>query len=153
MLRLQGTSNMRSLFFASAITMALASSPWLAMAQIKLITEAEAQSPDQQIPSTRAITRGPGISLKSPTDVIGKSFVFKVIFEPRGGSKIDGASIKFEYLKQPSIDLTDRLRAGLNGNQLEILQASVPAGTHPIRVTVRDTEGREGQTLIQLSAK
>jgi len=124
-----------------------------ASAQVKLITEAEAQAPNLQIPSTRAITRGPGISLKSPHEVIGKSFVFKILFEPRGGAKIDVSSIKFEYLKQPPIDLTDRFRSGLNGNQLELLQASVPVGTHPIRISVRDSEGREGHTVIQLSAK
>lgn len=141
-------------FLLALITaMAWVGSPGLAMAQIKLITEAEAQTPSQSVPRTRAITRGPGISLKSPAEVTGKSFAFKVLFEPRGGAKIDGASIKFEYLKQPPIDLTDRLKAGLNGNQIEIPEASVPAGTHLIRVSVRDTEGREGQTIIQLSAK
>jgi hypothetical protein len=29
----------------------------------------------------------------------------------------------------------------------------VPAGTHPIRVSVRDSEGREGKTIIHLNAK
>jgi hypothetical protein len=29
----------------------------------------------------------------------------------------------------------------------------VPVGTHPIRVWVRDSEGREAQTTIQLTAK
>lgn len=144
---------MRSFLLTSTAVMVLASSSGLAVAQVKLITEAEAQTPSQSVPSTRAITRGPGISLKSPSEVTGKLFAFKVLFEPRGGAKIDAATIKFEYLKQPPIDLTDRLKAGLNGNSLEILQASVPAGTHPIRVSVRDTEGREGQTVIRLSAK
>jgi hypothetical protein len=41
----------------------------------------------------------------------------------------------------------------LNGNHLELPQASVPAGTHPIRVSVRDSEGREGKTIIHLNAK
>jgi hypothetical protein len=118
-----------------------------------LITEAEAQAPNLQVPATRAITRGPGISLLSPAEVVGKSFVFKMVFEPRGGAKIDPASIKFEYLKQPVIDLTARFKTGLHGNQLELPQASVPAGKHPIRISVRDSEGREGNTVIHLSAK
>ena len=82
-----------------------------------------------------------------------KSVAFKMLFEPRGGAKIDPSSIKFEYLKQPIIDLTARFKPGLNGNQLELPQASVPAGTHPIRVSVRDSEGREGKTIIHLNAK
>lgn len=144
---------MRSFFSTTVMTLALTSLPWVAMAQVKLITEAEAQTPNLQVPSTRAITRGPGISLLSPTEVTGKSFEFKISFQPRGGAKIDAASIKFEYLKQPVVDLTARIKTGLNGNQLELPQASVPAGIHPIRVSVRDTEGREGQTVIHLSAK
>ncbi|PIT77091.1 hypothetical protein [Limnohabitans sp. G3-2] len=122
-------------------------------AQTKLITETEAQAPNLQMAATRGITRGPGINLLTPPEVSAKSFAFKMLFEPRGGAKIDPASIKFEYLKQPIVDLTARFKAGLNGNQLELPQASVPAGTHPIRVSVRDSEGREGNTIIHLSAK
>ena len=144
---------MRSIFSTPIMAMTLVLSPWSAMAQTQLITEAEAQAPNVQVPATRAITRGPGISLLSPAEVTGKSFGFKMVFEPRGGAKIDPSSIKFEYLKQPVVDLTARFKTGLNGNQLELTQASVPAGTHPIRVSVRDSEGREGKTIIHLSAK
>ena len=144
---------MRSFFSTAVMALALTSLPWLACAQIKLITEAEAQTPNLQVPATRAITRGPGISLLSPSEVTGKSFALKLAFEPRGGAKIDASTIKFEYLKQPIIDLTAKFKAGLNGNQIELSQASVPAGTHPIRVSVRDSEGREGNTIIHLSAK
>jgi hypothetical protein len=135
------------------MALAMGSLPCLASAQTKLITEAEAQTPNLQVPATRAITRGPGISLLSPTEVAGKAFAFKLAFEPRGGAKIDAGSIKFEYLKQPLVDLTSRFKPGLNGNQLELPQVSIPTGTHPIRVSVRDTEGREAHTIIHLNAK
>ena len=144
---------MRKFFSTSFMAFVLACLPWTVQAQTKLITEAESQTPNLQVPATRAITRGPGISLLSPTEVAGKSFAFKLAFEPRGGVKIDPESIKFEYLKQPLIDLTPRFKTGLNGNQLELIQASVPAGSHPIRVSVRDTQGREGHTIIHLNAK
>jgi len=125
----------------------------MASAETKLITEAEAQTPNLQVPATRAISRGPGISLQSPAEVAAKSFAFKLAFEPRGGAKIDESTLKIEYLKQPVIDLTSRFKPGLNGNVLELPQASVPAGAHPIRVSVRDSEGREAQTVIRLNAK
>ncbi len=144
---------MRSMLTTAATTLALLSLPWLAQAQVKLITEAEAQTPNLQVPATRAITRGPGIRLQSPAEVTAHSFPFKMVFEPRGGAKIDPASIKFEYLRQPLVDLTARFNTGLNGNLLELPQASVPAGSHPIRVSVRESEGREGLTIIHLSAK
>lgn len=91
--------------------------------------------------------------MQSPTEVAAKSFAFKLAFEPRGGAKINESTLKIEYLKQPVIDLTARFKPGLNGNLLELPQASVPAGAHPIRVSVRDSEGREAQTVIRLNAK
>ncbi len=127
--------------------------PWAAQAQVKLITEEEAKAPNLQVPSTRAITRGPGITLLSPAEVLAKSFALKIAFEPRGGTQIDASSIKFEYLKQPVLDLTARVKPGLSGNQLNLPHTSVPVGAHPIRVYVRDSEGREASTVIQLSAK
>ncbi len=145
--------NMRNPVLSTLIALTCLSTAWSALAQVKLITEEEAKAPNLQVPSTRAITRGPGITLLSPNEVNAKSFALKMSFEPRGGAQIDAASIKFEYLKQPPLDLTARLKTGLSGNQLNLPQASVPVGTHPIRVSVRDSEGREASTIIQLSAK
>jgi hypothetical protein len=150
---LRETPTMRSYFSTTVMALMLMLVHWGVDAQTKLITEAEAQAPNLQIAATRGITRGPGINLLSPTEVLAKSFAFKMLFEPRGGAKIDPSSIKFEYLKQPIIDLTARFKTGLNGNQLELSQASVPTGSHHIRVSVRDSEGREGNTIIHLSAK
>lgn len=144
---------MRFSYFTTVMALTLTFVHGGLSAQTKLITEAEAQAPNLQIAATRGITRGPGINLLSSPEVSAKSFAFKMLFEPRGGAKIDPSSIKFEYLKQPIVDLTTRFKTGLNGNQLELPQASVPAGTHPIRVSVRDSEGREGNTIIHLSAK
>lgn len=144
---------MRSYLLISTVALTMTFGHAGASAQTKLITETEAQAPNLQMAATRGITRGPGINLLTSPEVSAKSFAFKMLFEPRGGAKIDPTSIKFEYLKQPIIDLTARFKTGLNGNQLELPQASVPTGTHPIRVSVRDSEGREGNTIIHLSAK
>lgn len=127
-----------------------------AHAQTRLITEEEAKAPNLPLPSssnTRAITRAPGIRLVSPHEVSARGFPFKLAFEPRGGAQIQPDSVRIEYLKQPVVDLTSRLSGALRGNALELATAAVPAGTHPLRVTVRDSEGREAQTIIQLHAK
>lgn len=122
-------------------------------AQVKLITEEEAKTPSQQVGSTRAITRGPGIKLLTPSDVIAKSFAFKLLLEPRGGASLNASSLRVEYLKHPPIDLTARVQSGLVGNTLEMSNVTVPAGDHPLRVSIRDSEGREGSTVIHLNAK
>lgn len=120
---------------------------------VQLITPDEAKQPAAASkPASRAITRGPGVKLASPESVSGQ-FAFKVAFEPRGESKIDPASVKVEYLKGNGIDLTERLKGSVKPNGIEVAAASAPAGEHPIRVTVRDSEGRLGTAEFKLTVK
>jgi hypothetical protein len=126
----------------------------LASAQtVQLITPDEAKQPAAAPkPSTRAITRGPAVKLASPEAVSG-NFPFKIAFEARGESKIDPATVKVEYLKGSGIDLTERLKGGIKPGGIEIPAAAAPAGEHPIRVTVRDSEGRLGTAEFKLTVK
>ena len=120
---------------------------------LQLITADEAkQTASASKPASRAITRGPGVKLASPESVSG-NFAFKVAFEPRGDSKIDPATVKVEYLKGSGIDLTDRLKLSLKPTGIEVAAATAPAGEHPIRVSVRDSEGRLGTAEFKLTVK
>ena len=120
---------------------------------LQLITAEEAKlAAATAKPPSRAITRGPGVKLASPENV-SEPFPLKIAFEPRGESKIDTASVKVEYLKGNGIDLTERVKAGIKPNGIEIPAAAAPAGEHPIRVTVRDSEGRLGTAEFKLTVK
>jgi hypothetical protein len=125
----------------------------VAFAQVQLVTTDEANRPDQQIPSTRAISRGPAIKLISNAAVDSKAFLFKIAMEPKGGSKLDTHSFKIEYLKNPPVELTERLKFAFTGNQLTIPAASIPKGLHAFKVSVKDTDGRESHSVISLEAK
>ena len=92
------------------------------------------------------------MKLASPEAVSGQ-FPLKIDFEPRGDSKIDFASVKVEYLKGNGIDLTPRLKGGFKPGGIEIPTAAAPSGEHPIRVTVRDSEGRVGTHEFKLTVK
>jgi hypothetical protein len=118
-----------------------------------LVSEAEASRPNAPELATRGITRGPGIKLLGAPEVSAKSFSLKFEFEPRGGAHIDPKSVRLEYMKQPLIDLTERVKAGIHDHVLEISQFAVPPGSHPLRVRVADSEGREAVHLITLQAK
>ena len=132
----------------AAVLMAGAS---LAAAQtVQLITEDEAKLPAASQASARAITRGPGIKLLSPEAVGQSSFAFKVAFEPRGGSKIDPASVQVVYLKNPQVDITGRVKSGIGHGGIDLSAAKAPTGEHPIRVSVRDDEGRQGSATFNL---
>jgi hypothetical protein len=135
----------------TAVLMAGAS---MAAAQtVQLITEDEARLPAASQASARAVTRGPGVKLVSPEAVGKSSFAFKVAFEPRGGSKIDPASVQVTYLKNPQVDLTSRVKAGVGPEGIDVSAAKAPAGEHPIRVSVRDDEGRQGTATFNLVVK
>ncbi len=120
---------------------------------VQLIKEEEAKLPAGSTAATRAITRGPGVKLVTPEAVQGKAFPLKIAFEPRGGAAVDLASVKVEYLKTPVVDLTDRVKAGIKADGIDLSSVNVPAGAHPIRVSVRDSEGRQGVSVINLTAQ
>ena len=77
-------------------------------------------------------------------------FDFKVSFEPRGDARIDTSSVKVVYMKSPFVDLTPRLKNAISANGIDFAKADVPPGTHTIRVTVKDSEGRETNSVLNL---
>ena len=136
-----------------AIAMLLLGASAVHAQTVQLITADEAkQAAAATKPASRSITRGPGVKLASPDSVSGQ-FPFNIAFEPRGESKIDTASVKVEYLKGSGIDLTERLKGGIKPTGIDIPAAAAPAGEHPIRVTVRDSEGRLGTAEFKLTVK
>lgn len=141
--------------FPSLIAGLLLVSASLAQAQVQLITNDEAKLPNATgMIATRGVTRGPAIKVVSPDpsakDLKGL-FDLKIAFEPRGGAKIDPASVKLTYLKSPSVELADRVKAGIKPEGIEVSKVSVPPGEHQIRVTVKDDEGRQTSTVLSLN--
>ena len=102
--------------------------------------------------ATRGISRGPAIKLASPEadTPVAAPFDFKVNFEPRGDAKIDPNSVKVVYMKSPFVDLTPRLKSAISATGIDFAKADVPPGTHTIRITVKDSEGRETNSVMNL---
>ncbi len=120
---------------------------------VQLITDKEAKLPAAVQATFRGITRGPGVKLVSPASVTDGAFPLRVTFEPRGGSKIDPSSVLVTYLKNPSVDLTSRIKSGIRSDGIDIAAVTAPGGDHPIRISVKDDEGRQGSLIINLSVK
>jgi hypothetical protein len=119
-----------------------------------LITPKEAQMPAASGElKTRGIARGPGIKVISP-DVtapeIKGPFDLKVVFESRGGKKIDASAVKVTYLKATAVDLTPRLKGAITENGIDFAKAEVPPGEHSVKITVKDVDGRESNTVMNL---
>lgn len=121
--------------------------------KVTLITAAEAALPPAAgTLATRGISRGPGVKLLSPaTDNPVKGPVdLKFSFEGRGGEKIDPASVKVTYMKTPMVDLTPRVQAAISATGIDLKQADMPPGEHTLRITVKDTAGRETNSTTTL---
>ena len=102
--------------------------------------------------ATRGISRGPAVKLNSPEadTLINSPFDFKVLFEARGEGKIDLNSVKVVYMKSPFVDLTPRLKSAITPTGINFSKAEVPPGTHTIRITVKDMDGRETNQVVTI---
>jgi hypothetical protein len=102
--------------------------------------------------ATRGISRGPSVKLVSPEadTPVNSPIDFKVNFEARGEGKIDPASVKVVYMKSPFVDLTPRLKNAISASGIDFAKADVPPGSHTIRVSVKDADGRETNSVFTL---
>lgn len=119
---------------------------------VTLINSDEAKSPSATfIPATRGIFRGPGIKLASPdtSAAVPSTFNLRVLFEPRGDTRIDPAATKMVYLKATPVDLLPRVKSSASGIILE--GAEVPPGEHFIQISVQDSEGRVTNSVLHLN--
>jgi hypothetical protein len=137
--------NILTIVVTSLVTSTLYAAP--------LITAKEAALPSASgTLATRGISRGPAVKMSSPeADVpVNSPFDFKVLFEARGEGKIDPNSVKVVYMKSPFVDLTPRLKTAISPSGINFSKAEVPPGTHTIRVTVRDLDGRETNQVLTI---
>lgn len=111
-----------------------------------LITAEEAAAPDLDpaewhLEVSRA-DGGPEIQVISPR--MGESIKKPVLIDVRfikGEKEIDPSTIKLEYLKFITIDLTPRVKDYLTKDGVKVSNVNLPSGTHTIRLSVGDTGG------------
>jgi hypothetical protein len=146
--------SMTTVIVAVALVCADAS---VASAAELLISQAEAARPaaaDLGALGTRGLTRGPRVEqvLPDPHSSGAKSpFPLEIRFVAHNDTTIVPDSVRVTYLKSPSVDLTPRLKGHITAAGIDMGDAQVPPGTHMIRVDVRDSQGRNGTSIIKLS--
>jgi hypothetical protein len=137
---------------AALVSLAVASTPGIAE---PLITAKEAALPAAAAGALtfRGVTRGPKVELTSPAaegGTVTSPVDLKMKFQSFGGASVDPDAVKVTYLKNPAVDLTPRLRKYIQAGGLEMPSAELPAGEHPIRVEIKDSEGRTGTANFTL---
>jgi len=114
---------------------------------LELITADEAASPELS-PSAMHIEAalsddGPEVDVLIPKQ--GKPYrppvEISIRFIPKDGKDINLSTLKVEYLRFITINLTKRVRPYATKKGIEIPKTSLPSGTHTIRLTIGDMSG------------
>jgi hypothetical protein len=116
----------------------------------ELVTSAEAALPAAPLPTLNlrgSPTRRPTVVMVSPPPTAGQissPMDLKLQFRAFGGATIDPDSVVVTYIKQPAIDMTQRLTPYVTAEGIDIPQAEVPPGNHQFWIELKDSEGRIG---------
>jgi hypothetical protein len=116
----------------------------------ELVTPAEAALPAGKVPTIDlrgSPTRRPIVTVVSPppgAGLVHSPLDLKLQFRAFGGAVVNPNSVVVTYLKQPAIDITQRLAPFITAKGIEIEQAAVPPGTHVFWIELKDNDGRIG---------
>jgi hypothetical protein len=119
-------------------------------AAFDLVTPKEAALPPGAEPTLDlrgSPTRRPIVTVVSPPPGAGlmhSPLNLKLQFRAFGGSQIDPNTVVVTYLKDPAIDITQRLMPFITAAGIDVSQADVPAGKHQFWVELKDKDGRIG---------
>ena len=119
-------------------------------AAFELVTPAEAALPPGTQPTLDlrgSPTRGPLVTVVSPPPGAGlmhSPVDLKLQFRAFGGAEIDPNSVVVTYLKDPAIDITQRLTPFISAAGIAVSQAEVPPGKHQFWIKLKDKDGRIG---------
>ena len=119
-------------------------------ADFQLITPAEAALPAGTVPTLNlrgSPTRRPIVSVVSPppgAGLVHSPLELKLQFRAFGGAAINPSSVIVTYLKDPPIDITQRLAPFITATGIDIPQADVPPGKHLFWLELKDEDGRVG---------
>jgi hypothetical protein len=131
-----------------------ACAPILAADALQLVTKEEAALPAGEAPSMEmrgSPIRRPNIVVVSPAPTAGllhSPIDLKLRFHAFGGAEIDPESVVVTYLKQPAIDLTQRITPFITAQGIEIVKAEVPPGAHKFWIEVKDKSGHLGSAEV-----
>jgi hypothetical protein len=120
----------------------------------QLVTNDEAALPAGAIPALElrgSPTRRPNVVVVSPqpgAGLIHSPLDLKLRFHAFGGAEIDPDSVVVTYLKQPAIDITQRIMPFITAAGIDVSQAEVPPGTHKFWIELKDKSGRIGAAEI-----
>ena len=145
---------------ALSATLALAAAGAHAQAW-SLVTQAESDAEQARLKQSvllpKAATKGaPQIEIVEPDlrNALAAPLVIRIKFVPEGASTLVPASLRV-YYGVFGIDITERLmkRAHFENDMLVLDRADIPAGTHRLLLTIKDSTDRTAEKLLTLTVR
>jgi len=116
----------------------------------QLVTNDEAALPAGTLPRLDlrgSPTRRPKIVVVSPqpgAGLVRSPLDLKLRFQAYGGDQVDPESVVITYVKDPLINITQRLASFITSAGIDALQAELPPGNHQFLIELKDGSGRVG---------
>ena len=60
-------------------------------------------------------------------------------------------SLELEYKRAWGIDITNRVRAYIEGTVIDVAESELPRGEHTIEIRIRDTAGQRSHRLFTVT--
>ncbi|MBN1571783.1 MAG: hypothetical protein JW984_01165 [Deltaproteobacteria bacterium] len=120
---------------------------------VMLVTPEEAR-----MSVTRAVVEeidnGPTIRINSPENgsVLNGPFrLYVEIVKKSGGAEVNMKSLKVNYLKVVTINITSRVQSYVKGTKLDVPEAEFPAGKHRTEIYIEDVDGNASRKLFTVT--
>lgn len=101
--------------------------------------------------AAQAAGDGPEIAVTDLEVKNAEPFTLLVRIYPHDGTVPDLATLRIECLKQPVIDLTERLKPFMTHEGVKVDRTLLPTGLHQFRVSVNDVRGRLSEKDFTIS--
>lgn len=102
----------------------------------------------------KELDNGPTIKINSPKNgsVLNGPFrLYVEIVKKADGADVDMKTLKVNYLKMITINITPRVKSYIEGTKLDVPQAEFPAGDHRTEIYIEDVDGNVSTKLFTVT--
>ena len=104
--------------------------------------------------AVKEVDEGPTIKINSPKNgsvLDGPFRLYIEIVKKADGAEVDMSSLKVNYLKVVTINITPRVKSYIEGTKLDVPKAEFPAGSHKTEIYIEDVEGNVSRKLFTVT--
>jgi len=97
---------------------------------------------------------GPTIKIKSPKNgsvLTGPFRLYVEITKKADGANINMKTLKVNYLKMITINITGKVKSYIKGNKVDVPDAEFPAGNHRTEIYIEDVDGNVSRKLFTVT--